>query len=80
MHYQGGPRTGFTFTLAKAINSYLLFGGAVNDNEIYLYNHGISSKHAEKGSWSQQPTIGFPKKPQSRKYHAAAFIGITKEM
>ena len=55
-HYQGGPRTGFTFTFARMINSYLLFGGAVNDNEVYLYSLGKhrATQREEVGRNSQR--------------------------
>ena len=71
--YQGLPRAGFSFTYLPPLHAYALFGGANNDSELYLFSISTPSANAAKGAWSCQPTGG-PKKPPSRKYHAAAFI------
>lgn len=41
--YQGPPRVGYSFTYVRPLQSYILFGGANNDNEIYIYNTSICS-------------------------------------
>lgn len=74
-HYQGNPRVGYTFTYVKPLHSYILFGGAINDNDIHIFNISKNVANIGKGIWNIQATLGI-KKPPSRKYHAAAFIGI----
>lgn len=72
--YKGVSRTGYTFTFIRPLHSYALFGGVHTDNELYLFNISTSLRNAGKGVWNLQPTGG-SKKPPSRRYHAAAFIG-----
>ena len=42
LQYQGSPRVGYSFTYIKTLHSYILFGGANSDNDIYIFNLSIT--------------------------------------